>query len=131
MATKTKTQPTGKDKLSAAINAEVEAAATLEKRRRKVRDLMIEDHLNSNAKAKRLTDRILEKRNLLHRLRLAIGRKKYSIRCKEEALAEAKNALAKQEKKEPSLVAEVEQLEKKLEQLKDEIAKQVRAKLKG
>lgn len=118
-------------RLEDAKRREAEATAELEKQQRRIRDLTITGHLEHDHGFQKAARQVLEAKDALHKHRLRMGRKRFSIRCKERDMELTRAAMGKLEEQEKKILAELAQFQERLEQHKDGVAQRVKSKLRA
>jgi hypothetical protein len=102
-----------------------EAKRAMEEARRMERDLLVGEKIEKHPAAKKLVKQLEEMKKELHRLRIQLKRRAYSVDCKERDLREAREALEETEAEEAEKTEQYEALQKDLEKIKDELHKQM------
>lgn len=103
--------------------SEAEAA----RKRNQLRDLLIENKLESHDDFRAISKDMYGKKERLHRLRIAMSRNEFSIEATEKKLSEKRAKLVRQKEDEENLADEVEEMQSRIEAIKEQLAKQVEA----
>jgi len=111
--------------LDAALKKAAKAREELENRRRKVRDLLAAEELAGDKQYAKVAKQIEVLKDQLHKHRIRMSRKRFSVRTRERALEEVRKALAKMQETEQSLAGKLEGLEKQQNEIKDKIVTKV------
>jgi len=100
-------------RIRAMLDKSAQTQAALEKRREKLRRLIAEEKLQHDPTYLKLEKEIKNLRGQLHRLKLAIGRKKYSLEVKTALVEQITRELGKQENKKHELESKLQSLDEK------------------
>jgi len=75
--------------------------------------------------------RLAEKRAKLHRLRMNIGRKRFSCRCREEQIKRIEREIVECKQTEATMLAAIDQAEAELQAIQERIGREAVAELAG
>jgi GTPase involved in cell partitioning and DNA repair len=114
-----------KKRLKRAQQQAAEAAAEALRRQNRVRDLLIEDQADKDKEIRTIRAELRKRREVLHRHRLLIGRKKFSVRIQSKKLEHIQATLKKLEEQEIILAKNLEELVQKEITAKDRLATQL------
>ena len=112
-------------KLEDATRKAAEAKAAYERQQKKVRDLTIAGQLEHDATYQKLYRQLLASKDALHRHRLKMGRKRFSIACTKKKLELAESLLAKMAEPEAKLMSATAAIEQAVEDHKSKVASKV------
>jgi len=112
-------------KLEDATRKAAEARAEVERQEKKIRDLTISGHLEHDATYQKLYRQLIAGKDALHKHRLKMGRKRFSITCTKKKLELSEGLLAKMAVVEAKIMDETASVEQALEGHKDKVAAKV------
>jgi valyl-tRNA synthetase len=117
------------NKITVALQRQADAETEFKKRSQQVRDLLIKDHVGKDAEYLAMTKNIAAMREKLHRLRLNIGRKNFSLKTKEKSISNLRKVLETLEQQEKGLNIQFQKMQEDCEKLKDRVAARIQAKV--
>jgi ATPase subunit of ABC transporter with duplicated ATPase domains len=116
----------GKSELSKALAKKAKFEKQAAKQKVRVQELLLEQEVQNNPRIGQLQQQDKDIRKVLHRLRLAMGRKQYSIDCQRKKLADTEAAFDEQQQQERDLAQQLVTIGSELDGIKSRLVVDLR-----